>query len=100
MRAYFDTSDQAKREEIRAKIEELIGRQFDVRQQRSRRTIQKLERRIERLKERLERRPEHRQELLGRELEMRLQPPDLPARPAGRDPLRRSDGPPSRRDRP
>ena len=100
VRAHFRASDQAKREEIRAKIEESIGRQFDLRQQRSRQTIQKLERRIERLKERLQSRADRRQELLARELEMRLQPPDPPARPPGRGPLHRPDGQQSRKDRP
>ena len=97
VRVYFDTSDQAERQEIRARIEEAIAQQFDIRQRRSERTIHKLERRLERLKRHVVQRAEKRDELIARELEMRLESPEPPLRPRGQDRHQRPGGPPARR---
>jgi hypothetical protein len=94
VRSYFETSDEGKREEIRARIEGLIGEQFDVRQQRDERSARKLERRLERFKRRVAQRAERREELITRELEMRLQPPERPFRSRGQGSRRRPNGPP------
>ena len=85
VRAFLDANDEDVQRDLRTGIEGLIARQFDIRQQRSERMIQKLEHRLDHLKRQAERRAANREKLISRDVELRLAQPaegqeDRPAR--------------------
>jgi hypothetical protein len=94
VRLYLETAHSQEREAAKAKVEQLIAEQFDVRQQRAQRTIEHLEHRLQRLKRHLERRAREREEVIAQEIELRLNP-DAPPGPRPRRGL--EDRPPARR---
>ncbi len=97
VRLYFEAPNEEERQGRREKVERLIAEQFDVRQQRGERTIQNLERRLQRLMRQLERRSRSREEVISREIELRLSPEE----PLGHRPMwgKRSGPGKSPRDR-
>jgi len=75
LRDYLIRSEPAEREQVRGRIAALLAQQFDVRQKRNARHIEKLAERLEQLKSQLEQRNQRRDEIIAHELELRLTPP-------------------------
>ncbi len=74
-RKYFDASEEQQQADLRAEIEDLIGRQFDVRQKRTERMIELLEKRLTRLKRQAHARSGQRDESIARDVELLLSSP-------------------------
>lgn len=75
---YLLHNDAQRRERIRHKLRELVGRQFDAAQERRRLDVQRLEERIMALKRLIEEKSQNREAIIARQVEMRLNPSAKP----------------------
>lgn len=76
VRAWLDASEPAEQDRLKGELEGMIRRQFEIRQQRGQRAVEKLEARLDRMRQRLEHRGRQADEIIRRQLEELLTPPE------------------------
>jgi hypothetical protein len=100
---YHDSSDDARRAELRGKIADAVSREFQVRMERRKAEVRQMETRLAELRGRLAETDSLREDLISRRVrELLEKPPPFPRpdRPKGPDDFDGPDDPPDRRPAP
>lgn len=82
---YLNNDDPQRRDRVRRKLGDLVGKQFDAAQERRRLDVQRLEERILALKRLIEEKSQNRDAIITRQIDIRLNPsakPEPPSSPA------------------